>query len=57
MLIPRREYEALLRAAKAQKKVKVKRLPVGLRQALREVEQGKLIGPFHSVKEFMADLK
>jgi len=36
---------------------KLKKLPAGLRQALREVEQGKLRGPFNSVEEFMADLK
>lgn len=37
--------------------VKKKKLPTGLQQALREVDQGKLIGPFHSVEAFMADLK
>ena len=39
------------------KKTQMKKLPAGLRQVLREVEEGKIIGPFHSVKEFMADLK
>ena len=39
------------------KGVAKKRLPAGLRQALREVAQGKLSGPFNSVEEFMADLK
>ena len=34
-----------------------KRLPAGLRQALREVARGKLSGPFNSVEEFMAHLK
>jgi len=34
-----------------------KRLPAGLQQAVNEIEQGKLRGPFSSVEEFMADLK
>lgn len=55
VLIPRRQYESLLRTAKA--KGRAKKLPAGLRQALREVEEGKLIGPFRTVKEFMTDLK
>jgi len=38
-------------------KAKVKKLPAGLKQALREVKEGKLVGPFHSVEAFMADLK
>lgn len=42
--------ETLIRA-------KAKKLPAGLKQALREVEEGKLVGPFHSVEAFMADLK
>ena len=39
------------------KGVAKKKLPPGLRQALREVAQGKLSGPFNSVEEFMANLK
>ncbi len=48
--------ERISRAVSAQK-VKSKELPAGLKQALREVKEGKLLGPFHSVDEFMADLK
>ena len=36
---------------------KLKKLPAGLRQALREVEQGKLSGPFETVDELMAHLR
>jgi len=34
----------------------VKKLPTGLRQALREVREGKISGPFDTVDEFMAHL-
>ncbi|HEY4474033.1 MAG TPA: hypothetical protein VI957_02645 [Candidatus Paceibacterota bacterium] len=34
-----------------------KQLPRGLQVALREIEEGKEIGPFNTVKEFMAGLK
>lgn len=34
-----------------------KKLPAGLRQALREVQQRKLSGPFETVDEFMAHLR
>ncbi len=37
--------------------VKPKKISRGLRQALREVEQGKLSGPFNTVDELMAHLK
>ena len=39
------------------KQIKTKKLPKWLQASLKEAEEGKLIGPFHSVKEFMADLK
>jgi hypothetical protein len=35
---------------------KAKKLPRGLQIALREVEEGKLSGPFSTVEEFMAHL-
>jgi len=50
----RQSFFPVVKTSKVQK---VKKLPAGLRQALREVEQGKLSGPFHSVDEFMAGLK
>ncbi len=34
-----------------------KKLPAGLRQALREVEQGKLSGPFATVSELKDHLE
>jgi hypothetical protein len=34
-----------------------KRLPVGLRQALKEVREGKISGPFNTVDELMAHLE
>ena len=48
--------EPISRAITSQK-VKTKKLSVGLKQALRETKDGKIIGPFHSVEAFMADLK
>ena len=39
------------------KGVAKKKLPAGLRQALREVAQGKLSGPFNSVDDLMAHLR
>ena len=48
--------EPISRAVRSQKGA-AKKLPVGLKQALREIEGGKIIGPFHSVEAFMADLK
>lgn len=36
---------------------KDKKLPAGLRQALREVKQGKLSGPFKTVDALMAHLQ
>ena len=49
--------EPISKAVRSPGKIKKGKLPVGLRQALREVEQGKVIGPFRSAKEFMAGLK
>ena len=34
-----------------------KKLPRGLQIALREIEEGKEIGPFNTVEEFMSGLK
>ena len=38
----------------AGKQVKAKKLPAGLRQALREVAEGKLSGPFANGEELKA---
>ena len=48
-------FDRLVHGKSAAKKLK--KLPAGLRQALREVEQGKLSGPFHSVDDLMAHLR
>ena len=42
---------------KGKKGVVKKKLPAGLRQALREVAQGKLSGPFNSVDDLMEHLR
>lgn len=48
--------EPISRAIATQKKGGEK-LPAGLKQALREVKEGNLVGPFHSVSAFMAGLR
>ena len=50
----RQIFDTLINGKKG---VAKKKLPAGLRQALREVAQGKLSGPFNSVEKFMANLK
>ncbi|MGC9602684.1 MAG: hypothetical protein ABSE76_03020 [Minisyncoccia bacterium] len=59
VVLPRKEYEALVYRAEASTAApkKARKLSAGLRQALREVDEGKLSGPFHSVAELMADLE
>lgn len=53
VIIPRKEYEAILRILK--KKTRTK-LDKDLMEALREVKQGKLIGPFENVKGLIKSL-
>ena len=59
VVLPRKEYDALLRSANASIALpkRAKKLSVGLRQALREVAEGKLSGPFDTAEEFMAHLQ
>ena len=52
VIIPRREYEVLLRIVK-----KYTQLDKDLNEALKEVRQGKTIGPFYSVKELKESLE
>lgn len=40
-----------------EKKTPMKKLSAGLRQALKEVREGKIAGPFNTVDELMADLE
>ncbi len=53
MIIPRRKYEELMSPIKKSKNS----LDKELLEALREVKQGKLIGPFNSVKELKKSLE
>ena len=55
VIIPRSEYEALLKSSGASDKTK--KLPAWLRASLRDFESGKITGPFHSAKELMARLE
>ena len=59
VVLPRKEYDALLRSANASIALPkgAKKLSAGLRQALREVAEGKLSGPFDTAEEFMAHLQ
>ena len=51
VIIPRREYERLLKFPKR------KKLDSGLREALEDVRKGRVIGPFSALKEGLAALK
>ena len=50
-------YDEVLKPNIPLTKARLKKLPAGLRQALREVEQGKLSGPFNSVDDLMEHLR
>ena len=54
IIMPRREYEALLRVAKRQG---VRPLNRDLTKALIEVRAGKTVGTFNSAKELEASLE
>ena len=60
VIIPRREYERILDLGKKiiRKKVKpVSELDKRLEKALKEVREGKTIGPFNTVEEGIKFLK
>lgn len=59
VVLPRKEYESLVRKAKTQyaKARPGKKLPAWLRASLKEDADGKAVGPFHSVDELMEDLR
>ncbi len=59
VVLPRKEYESLVRTAKAQgaKAKPVKKLPSWLRASLKDVEEGRVYGPFNTVKELRASLE
>ncbi len=54
VILPRKEYEKLLRRATKQEEPE---LDSDLKQALEEVKQGKLSGPFETVDELMQSLQ
>jgi len=58
VVLPRKEYESLVRTAKANvaKAKPAKKLPAWLRASLKDVEEGRVSGPFNTVEELMADL-
>ena len=51
VVLPRSEYEKLLSVIK-----KDKLLDSGLKQALKEVRAGRVIGPFNNAKDLMKSL-
>lgn len=54
VIIPRKEYEGLLRAAKKRPYTQLDR---DLEEAMAEYKAGKCIGPFSSVKELKKSLE
>ncbi len=63
VVVRRAEYESLVRHAKAQNvpakplKKAAKKLPAWLRASLKDVEEGRVSGPFNTVEELMAHLE
>ena len=51
VLIPRVEYEGLLRASKYQKE-----LNEGIVKSLKEIQKGKIVGPFSNSKDLIKSL-
>lgn len=59
VVIPRKEYEELLKTAKksADHKKHKQELDQALAEAMEEVRQGKVYGPFSSTEELMRSLE
>ncbi len=53
VIVPRKEYEKILRVAKKQGYTRLDR---DLDEAIKEFHQGKVIGPFNSVKDLKKSL-
>lgn len=51
VIIPRSEYEELLRVSKMQSA-----LDKGLEQSLKEAQKGKVVGPFDNARDLMKSL-
>jgi len=56
VVIPRKEYERVLRIFKKEKKTRTQ-LDRDLEKALEDVKAGRLFGPFKNVKEFKNAIK
>lgn len=56
VVIPRKEYERVLRIFKKEKKTRTQ-LDRDLEKALEDVKAGRLLGPFKNVKEFKNAIK
>jgi len=54
VIIPRKRYEALLRIYRKKSYTQLDR---ELDEAIKEIRQGKIVGPFRSVKEFKASFE
>jgi|GEM_PF-4204847 len=58
VILPRKQYDSLVRAARLQAHpAQVKVLNVELREALLEVKQGKAVGPFETADDLMRSLR
>ena len=59
VVLPRKEYETLVRTARANvaKAKPAKKLPAWLRASLKDVEEGRVAGPFHTIRELRASLE
>lgn len=58
VIVPRRQYDSLVRAAHLQvSSARVKLLNIGLREALQEIKQGKTVGPFGNASDLMRSLR
>ena len=55
VLLPRREYESLLRLSTLG--VSIKKLPKGVRAGLEDVKLGRVKGPFYSVEELRRSIE
>ncbi len=53
VIIPRKEYEAILRVLRKKARTQLNK---DLKEALKEVKRGKLIGPFENVKDLIKSL-
>jgi hypothetical protein len=55
IVVPKKDWENLLKIAK--RKVYEAELEKGLKEALEEVKQGKVIGPFSKVDDLIKELE